>query len=113
MRGDVTGELSFRDFRLFAKICGELQSGVAINMGSSVIMPEVFLKGITIARNLRIGGRDIITANFDMFQQYRPQMNVLERPTRPDSKYYSFTGHHEIMIPLFAAALKLELNKDA
>jgi hypothetical protein len=106
MRGDVTGEMSFRDFRLLAGICGELQDGAAINIGSSVIMPEVFLKAVTIARNLKLGGRNLTTANFDMLQHYRPQMNVLQRPTRPDSKFYSFTGHHELMIPLFAAMYK-------
>lgn len=106
MRGDVTGEMSFRDFRLFAGICGELQDGAALNIGSSVIMPEVFLKAVTIARNLKLGGRNLTTANFDMIQHYRPQMNVLERPTRPDSRFYSFTGHHELMIPLFAAMYK-------
>jgi hypothetical protein len=106
MRGDVTGEMSFRDFRLLAGICGELQDGAAINIGSSVIMPEVFLKAVTIARNLKLGGRNLTTANFDMLQHYRTQMNVLERPTRPDSRYYSFTGHHELMIPLFAAMYK-------
>jgi deoxyhypusine synthase len=106
MRGDVTGEMSFRDFRLLATICGGLQDGAAINVGSSVIMPEVFLKGITIARNLKLGGRNMITANFDMLQQYRTQMNILERPTRPNSKFYNFTGHHEIMVPLFAATYK-------
>jgi deoxyhypusine synthase len=106
MRGDVTGEMSFRDFRLFATICGKLEGGAAINVGSSVIMPEVFLKAVTIARNLGIGGRQLTTANFDMLQHYRTQMNVLERPTRPDGNYYSFTGHHELMIPLFAATYK-------
>jgi hypothetical protein len=106
MRGDVTGEMSFRDFRLLAGICGELQDGAAINIGSSVIMPEVFLKAVTIARNLKLGGRNLTTANFDMLQHYRTQMNVLERPTRPDSKFYSFTGHHELMVPLFAAMYK-------
>lgn len=106
MRGDVTGDMSFRDFRLLAGICGELQDGAAINIGSSVIMPEVFLKAVTIARNLKLGGRNLTTANFDMLQHYRTQMNVLERPTRPDSRFYSFTGHHELMIPLFAAMYK-------
>ncbi|HWF44230.1 MAG TPA: hypothetical protein VG537_06280 [Candidatus Kapabacteria bacterium] len=111
MRGDITGEMSFRDFRLFAGICAGLEGGAAINIGSSVIMPEVFLKAVTVARNLELGGRHFITANFDMLQHYRPQMNVLERPTQPDSKYYSFTGHHEIMIPLWAAMLKLAIER--
>lgn len=111
MRGDATGEMSFRDFRLLCKICGDLEQGVAINIGSSVIMPEVFLKGVTVARNLGIGARSITTANFDMIQHYRPQMNVLVRPTRPDSKFYNFTGHHEIMIPLLAAMLKMQYQQ--
>lgn len=109
MRGDVTGEMSFRDFRLLARLCGDLDGGAVMNVGSAVIMPEVFLKAVTIARNLGLGGRGFVAANFDMLQHYRPQMNILERPTKPDSKYYSFTGHHEIMIPLVAAALKLAI----
>ena len=113
MRGDITGEMSFRDFRLFARICAELEGGAALNIGSSVIMPEVFLKAVTVARNLGLGGRHFITANFDMIQHYRPQMNILERPTKPDSKFYNFVGHHEIMIPLWAAMLKLAINRSA
>ena len=113
MRGDVTGEMSFRDFRLFARICAELDGGAAINLGSAVIMPEVFLKAVTVARNLGLGGRHFISANFDMLQHYRPQMNVLERPTQPDSKFYSFTGHHEIMVPLWAAMLKLAVTRSS
>jgi hypothetical protein len=111
MRGDVTGEMSFRDFRLLARLCGEAQDGVVMNVGSAVIMPEVFLKAITVARNLGIGGRGFVTANFDMLQHYRPQMNILERPTKPDGRFFSFTGHHEIMIPLVAAALKLSIER--
>lgn len=109
MRGDVTGEMSFRDFRLLARLVGELDGGAVMNVGSAVIMPEVFLKAVTIARNLGLGGRGFVAANFDMLQHYRPQMNILERPTKPDGKYYSFTGHHEIMIPLTAAAIKLSI----
>jgi deoxyhypusine synthase len=111
MRGDVTGEMSFRDFRLFAKVCSELDGGAAINIGSSVIMPEVFLKAVTVARNLGLGGRHFITANFDMIQHYRPQMNILERPTLPESRFYNFTGHHEIMVPLWAAMVKLAIEQ--
>jgi deoxyhypusine synthase len=111
MRGDVTGELTFRDFRLMVSVCGSLNGGAAINIGSSVIMPEVFLKGVTVARNLGLGGTNFITANFDMIQHYRPQVNILQRPTQPGSKYYSFTGHHEIMIPLFAQMLKIEFAR--
>jgi deoxyhypusine synthase len=111
MRGDVTGELSFRDFRLFARLCAELDNGAAVNMGSAVIMPEVFLKAVTVARNLGLGGRNFITANFDMLQHYRPQMNVLERPTNPDGVFYNFTGHHELMIPLWASMVKLAISQ--
>lgn len=106
MEGDVTGEMSFRDFRLLARICGELSGGAAINIGSSVIMPEVFLKAVTVARNLKLGAREMTTANFDMMQHYRTQMNILQRPTHPDGKFYGFTGHHELMVPLFAAMYK-------
>ena len=79
---------------------------MALLFGSSVIMPEVFLKALTVARNAAGPVARFVTANFDMTQHYRPNQNVVQRPTMGGGVGYSFTGHHEIMIPLLAAALK-------
>jgi hypothetical protein len=84
--------------------------GVVMNFGSAVIMPEVFLKALTVARNLGYNARGFTTANFDMLQHYRPRMNVVSRPTRNNGKGYMFTGHHEIMLPLLVAMIKDHLN---
>ncbi|MGB5874254.1 MAG: hypothetical protein WBG01_10285 [Bacteroidota bacterium] len=109
MDGAATGELSFRDFRLFCEVCKSLsRGGVVLNVGSAVIMPEVFLKALTVARNLGARARGFTTAVFDMNVHYRPTMNVQLRPTEGGGKGYSFTGHHEIMVPLLAAMLKQE-----
>ena len=80
--------------------------GVVLNLGSAVIMPEVFLKALTIARNLG-GGKPtgFVTADFDMTRHYRPRMNVVQRPTLEGGKGYEVTGHHEIMVPLLAWAI--------
>jgi hypothetical protein len=112
MDGAATGEMSFRDFKIFAHSVKDLRGGgVVLNVGSAVILPEVFLKALTIARNLGYKAEGFSTANFDMIRQYRPQVNVVERPTQGSGRGYSFTGHHEIMIPLFAAMIKLRMNK--
>ena len=112
MSGEATGELSFRDFRL---LCEELKDigsgGVVMNLGSAVILPEVFLKALTVARNLGAQAFDFTTANFDMLQHYRPRVNVTGRPVKDGGEGFSFTGHHEIMFPLFVAALKSKLGK--
>lgn len=110
MDGAATGEMSFRDFKILANTVKDLRGGgVVLNVGSAVILPEVFLKALTVARNLGYRAKGFSTANFDMIRQYRPQVNVVERPTQSHGKGYSFTGHHEIMIPLLAAMIKLEL----
>ncbi len=112
MSGAATGELSFRDFRiLISSVEGLLGGGVVLNIGSAVILPEVFLKALTVARNVGFKAKGFTTANFDMIRQYRPQMNVLERPTQKGGKGYNFTGHHEIMIPLLAALITLRDRK--
>ena len=112
MDGAATGEMSFRDFKILANSVKDLRGGgVVLNVGSAVILPEVFLKALTIARNLGYRAKGFSTANFDMIRQYRPQVNVVERPTQSHGKGYSFTGHHEIMIPLLAAMIKLELPR--
>ena len=79
--------------------------GVVLNIGSAVILPEVFLKALTVARNLGHRASGFSTANFDMIRQYRPTVNVVERPTQKRGRGYNFVGHHEIMIPLLAAAI--------
>jgi hypothetical protein len=107
MSGEATGELSFRDFRgLCHQVAGIGSGGVVMNVGSAVILPEVFLKALTVARNLGAPAFDFTTANFDMIQHYRPRVNVVQRPTQDGGKGFSFTGHHEIMLPLVAAMIK-------
>ncbi len=104
--GAIIGEASFRDFRLLTSIVSELgDGGVYLNIGSSVILPEVFLKALSIAQNLGKHVDNFTTANFDMQQHYRPLQNVVKRPTSGKSSGYSITGHHEIMIPLLAAGI--------
>ena len=114
LSGAALGEASYRDFLIFSEIVSKLgDGGVALNIGSAVIMPEVFLKAIAIARNLGYPCHDFYTANFDMLQHYRPLQNVVKRPTMTGGKGYAFTGHHEIMLPLLAAALKQEPSASA
>ncbi|KPK92488.1 hypothetical protein AMJ80_06565 [bacterium SM23_31] len=109
--GKVIGELSMRDFRILSKIlCGLGSGGVVINLGSAVILPEVFLKALTVARNLGYKAEGFTAVNFDMIQHYRPDENVVSRPTLAGGKGYKITGHHEIMIPLLAAAVKEALT---
>lgn len=104
--GAAIGTASLRDFRILAATVSKLgQGGVVLNLGSAVVMPEVFLKALAVARNLGQGVTDFITANFDMTQHYRPTVNVVQRPTMSTGKGYAITGHHEIMIPLLAAAI--------
>jgi hypothetical protein len=110
MDGAATGELSFRDFKVFVNSVKDLiNGGVVLNFGSAVIMPEVFLKALTVARNLGYETKGFSTANFDMIRQYRPQMNVVERPTQKNGRGYNFTGHHELMFPLLAAMIKSQI----
>jgi hypothetical protein len=104
--GAVIGEMTFRDFRLLTSIVADLgDGGVWLNVGSAVLMPEVFLKALSIAQNLGHRVENFSTANFDMIQHYRPLQNVVKRPTSGGGKGYTITGHHEINIPLFAAAV--------
>jgi len=103
--GAMIGKGSHRDFRLFAAIVADLEGGVYLNLGSAVIMPEVFLKALTVARNLGNKVEDITTVNMDFIQHYRPKENVLCRPTMMKGRAYALTGHHEIMFPLLAAAI--------
>jgi len=113
MDGAATGELSFRDFKIFSNVLKDLvNGGVVLNIGSAVIMPEIFLKALTVARNLGSKARGFTTANFDMLRHYRPMMNVVLRPKQKFGKGYDFSGHHEIIIPLLAAMVNLHLRAD-
>jgi hypothetical protein len=105
-RGDVLGEASYRDFKTFASVCAQLEGGVVLNVGSAVIMPEVFLKALTVARNLGHKVEMFTTATLDMTRHYRPSENVQRRPTALGGKGVYIVGHHEINLPLLFAAVK-------
>jgi len=105
--GAIIGELTMRDFRILAEATrGLAPEGVVINLGSAVVMPEVFLKAYTMARNLGCRPHRLTTANLDMIQHYRPHENVLHRPTALGGEAIPLTGHHEIMIPLLHVLLQ-------
>ena len=108
--GAAIGAASFTDFRLLTALVKDLEGGgVVLNLGSAVILPEVFLKALTIARNLGNTVSNFTAANFDMNPQYRPVENVVKRPTEMGGKGYTFTGHHELMIPLLVQAVQSRL----
>lgn len=98
--GAAIGEGSLLDFRNFIYSVSTLEHGVVLNFGSAVILPEVFLKALTVSRNLGYKVREFTAANFDMINQYRPYQNILSRPTSTGGKSYNVIGHHEIMLPL-------------
>jgi hypothetical protein len=104
---EILGSATHHDFRLFCSLVAALNDGgVYINAGSAVVMPEVFLKAVSSVRNLGYELRDFTTVNLDFLQHYRPRVNVVERPHAQSGGHgYALTGHHEIMIPLIAAAL--------
>ena len=110
--GAVLGTATHHDFRLFCSLVKEMHpGGVYLNWGSAVLLPEVFLKAVSVVHNLGIALQPITTANFDFIQHYRPLQNVVKRPTAPAagrtsaSKGYAITGHHELLLPVVAAAL--------
>jgi hypothetical protein len=103
--GAAIGEGSLRDFRYFVSNVARLERGVYLNCGSAVILPEVFLKAVALARNRGIALAELTTVNLDFIRQYRPLTNVVARPTAGTGRGYSLVGHHEIMIPLLAAAI--------
>jgi hypothetical protein len=103
--GAALGEGSLRDFRYFVSNVAKLNHGVYLNCGSAVVLPEVFLKAVALARNRGISLDGLTTVNFDFVRQYRPLTNVVTRPVAGIGKGYSIVGHHELMIPLLAAAL--------
>jgi hypothetical protein len=112
--GAAIGDVSHRDFRRFAASLQTLDDGgVVLNFGSAVIMPEVFLKALTIARNLHEGKpQGFVSCDLDMQRHYRPRVNVVQRPTLQSGHGYEITGHHEIMVPLLVWAVVEALRDD-
>jgi hypothetical protein len=113
--GAAIGDTSHRDFRRLAAALPALHDGgVVLNLGSAVILPEVFLKALTIARNLHEGvPRDFTTCDMDMLRHYRPRMNVVQRPVLAGGQGFEITGHHEIMVPLLVWTVVEELERPA
>lgn len=107
-RADATkiGEGTYKDFLRFCERVASLEGGVYLNVGSAVLLPEIFVKALSLARNLGQPLKEIITVNMDFIQHYRPMVNVVRRPTSLGGKGYALTGHHELMIPLLAAIVK-------
>jgi hypothetical protein len=111
--GAALGDATHHDFRLFCALVQQMHpGGVYLNWGSAVLLPEIFLKAVSVVRNLGVPLRPITTANFDFIQHYRPMQNIVKRPTAsprgssgPESHGYAITGHHELLLPLVAAAL--------
>jgi hypothetical protein len=108
--GAAIGAATMADFHRMVAVVAALSRGVVVNLGSAVVMPEVFLKALNLARNLGRNVRAFSAADMDFIRHYRPRMNVLERPTRDSGRGFALTGHHEIMFPLLAAAIRVALN---
>jgi hypothetical protein len=108
---EALGATSHLDFRLFAALVSELDHGVFINLGSAVIIPEVFLKALTLARNLGHPASPMTTVNLDFVQHYRPLTNVVRRPTAGAGRGLALTGHHELLFPLLAALVVEEMEE--
>ncbi|HID01682.1 MAG TPA: hypothetical protein EYP18_00510, partial [Desulfobacterales bacterium] len=106
------GQTSHYDFRLFCSEVAALQEGAYLNVGSAVLLPEVFLKALTVVRNLGHRVDDFTTANFDFMKQYRTFTNVVNRPVATGGRGFNIIGHHELMIPLLAASLLDELSEN-
>ena len=102
--GRVLGEATYLDFQKFAAVVAQLEGGIVLNIGSAVILPEVFLKALTIARNLGHTVENFTSVTFDMVRHYRPTENVVRRPTHKGGRGYYLIGHHELLVPLWAAA---------
>ena len=103
--GAALGEGSLRDFRYFVSNVARLERGVYLNCGSAVVLPEVFLKAVALTRNRGVALAELTTVSLDFIRSYRPQTNVVARPTAGTGRGYSLVGHHELLIPLLAAAL--------
>lgn len=110
-KGEDAGKASLKDFHILVENLTKIgNGGVVVNVGSAVILPEVFLKALTITRNLGYKTFNFTSINFDMIHQYRPQQNIVSRPTQPKGKGFYITGHHEIMIPLLVAGILEKLS---
>jgi hypothetical protein len=104
--GAALGDVSLRDFRYFTSCVARLDAGVYLNCGSAVVLPEVFLKAVALARNKGVPLNGLTTVNIDFLRMYRPQTNVVTRPVAgTDGVGISLVGHHEVLIPLIAAAV--------
>ncbi|MDC4204841.1 MAG: hypothetical protein MPW17_17280 [Candidatus Manganitrophus sp.] len=110
--GAAIGKGSYLDFRRYTEVVADLEGGVYFNIGSAVLLPEIFLKALSIARNLGRTVQNFTVVNMDFIQHYRPVTNVVKRPTQKHGKGYALTGHHEIMLPLLIAGLLTELAGD-
>jgi hypothetical protein len=109
--GAALGETSLRDFRILCATLAEARDAVVLNLGSAVLLPEVFLKALTVARHLGASLAGLVTVNLDQIRHYRPSVNVVERPTRaPGARGYQLTGQHEILVPLLAGAVLAQLE---
>ncbi len=111
VEGASIGKTSHLDFRIFARLVSTLDQGIFVNLGSAVIMPEVFLKAVSLVRNLGYEVKNFTTVNMDFVRHYRPMTNVVHRPTLEGGKGYNLVGHHEIMFPLLAAAVIESLDQ--
>jgi hypothetical protein len=110
VNGAAIGEGSLRDFRLLTSVVAHLEGGVFINVGSAVIIPEVFLKAVSLARNLGYTVNAFTTVDLDFMRHYRPVVNVVTRPTQQGGRGFHLTGHHEMLFPLLCAAVLEELG---
>ncbi|MGE0824461.1 MAG: hypothetical protein AB7G75_22900 [Candidatus Binatia bacterium] len=108
--GAALGEGSLHDFRLLTAVVAHLEDGVFINLGSAVIIPEIFLKTLSLARNLGHKVSPFTTVDLDFIRQYRPTMNIVTRPTQNGGKGFHLTGHHELLFPMLCAAIIEELS---
>jgi hypothetical protein len=111
--GAALGATSYRDFETLAGLVATLEGGVLFHAGSAVILPEVFLKALALARNLGHRVRRFTTVDLDMIRHYRPQENVVRRPTRLGGTGISLVGQHEILLPLLAAAIVERVDRGA
>jgi hypothetical protein len=113
VNGAALGEGSLRDFRLLTTVVAQLEGGVFLNLGSAVIIPEVFLKALSLARNLGHTVNTVTTVDLDFIRHYRPTVNVVTRPTQNGGRGFHLTGHHELLFPLLCAAVIEELSSQA
>jgi len=109
--GAAAGETTYRDFKILCEQLTRLEGGIVFLYGSAVILPEVFLKALTVVRNLGHSVKHFTAVNFDMIRHYRPQENVVSRPTRTGGEGFTIIGHHEILVPLFWQGVWAEVRK--